>query len=594
MKKYLSQFEGVESHGNKFLLMWELLSKKYQHLSIAIIFITLLGTVFETFGVGLVIPAMALLVDQNISEKYPFIYPLLVAIGHPPHAILAIYGMLFLVFSYVIKAIYLAYMSWKQAEYVYEIKAYLSQRLFEKYLLEDYDFHLNNNSALLIRNITTEVGQLVDYFFSPLVLILTESTVIIALSFLLFYVEPVGAFFLIATAAVSMIFFQGYTRNKVALWGKERQIWEGLRIQKAQEGLGGAKDVKLLGRERSFIAQYNLYNFNASIVERKQLALSQMPRLWLETLGVIGLSILVSVVIFRSGQPADVLPTIGLFAAAAFRIIPSANRLMISMQYIRYSNASIELIESELTDDLTALKVVTGQIDFQKEVVLDNVSYFYPNTKFPAIKNICFAIKKGESVGLIGQSGAGKSTLVDLILGLLAPSSGTIKVDGINIRSNLRGWQDLIGYVPQSIFLADDTLARNIAFGLADSDINMAAIWNAIKLSQLEHFVSTLPDGINTFVGERGVRLSGGQRQRIGLARALYHSPQVLVFDEATSALDSETEADVMAAISSLMGDRTIIIIAHRLTTIDNCDVVYAMSNGSIERVNSNDRNCEI
>jgi ABC-type multidrug transport system fused ATPase/permease subunit len=329
------------------------------------------------------------------------------------------------------------------------------------------------------------------------------------------------------------------------------------------------------------------------MVERKQLTLSQIPRLWLETIGVIGLAMLIGAVVFRSGRPADVLPTVGLFAAAAFRVIPSANRLMTSLQFIRYSDAVVVLIGRELLGVDNASKVETLPVSFLREIILEGVSYSYPSSKSPTIKNINITIKRGECIGLIGPSGAGKSTLVDILLGLLIPNQGSINVDGINIKNRLRGWQDLIGYVPQSIFLTDDTLAGNIAFGLADDDISENAIWAAVRLAQLESFVESLPDGIQTYVGERGIRLSGGQRQRIGIARALYHNPQVLVFDEATSALDSKTEGGVMDAITALKKVRTIIIIAHRLSTIENCDVVYSMSNGSIEQVNSNVDKCE-
>ena len=394
--------------------------------------------------------------------------------------------------------------------------------------------------------------------------------------------EPVGASVLFFGIGIAMYVFQHTTKKHLKNWGSERQRYEGYRIQKAQEGLGGVKDVKLLGREADFIANYSLHNLNASLVERKQIALSHIPRLWLETIGVIGLTSLAIIALQHSDTPATVIPTIGLFATAAFRILPSTNRVLNSLQSLRYADVIVNLILKELATDIKEKKLEPQTISFNNQIELRNVSYIYPNAKNLSISDICLSITKGECIGLVGVSGSGKSTLVDLILGLLTPTSGKIFVDDVDISKGMRSWQDKIGYVQQSIFLSDDTLKRNIAFGLKDEDINEGLIKQAINAAQLDQFLETLPNGVNTFVGERGIRLSGGQRQRIGIARALYHNPPVLVFDEATSALDNETEVLVMDAIRALRGTRTIIIVAHRLSTIEHCDKVYRLENGSV------------
>jgi ATP-binding cassette, subfamily B, bacterial PglK len=538
--------------------------------------------VLETVGIGLVIPAIALMADENIANNYPVLQPIIAALGNPTQAQLVVYGVSLLLSAYIVKALYLAFLSWKQAQYVYGIKAYLSATLFEKYLRSPYDFHLQQNSGHLIRNLTVEVQQLVGNVLNPTVMLATELTVMMSLAVMLFLFEPIGAAVLFLVMGMAMYAFQQTTKKHLKTWGNERQKHEGFRIQKAQEGLGGVKDVKLLGREADFIANYSLHNLNASLVERKQNALSQIPRLWLETIGVMGLTLLVVIALQHTDTPATVIPTIGLFAAAAFRILPSANRVLNSLQSLRYADVVVKLMLKELAKDTEKEVAEKNSIAFDYKIELRNVSYVYPNAKTTSISDVCLAINKSESIGLVGTSGAGKSTLVDLILGLLKPTSGAIYVDGVDVATGMRSWQDKIGYVQQSIFLSDDTLKRNIAFGLKDEDIDDELIKQAIKASQLEQFIETLPNGVNTFVGERGIRLSGGQRQRIGIARALYHNPPVLVFDEATSALDNETEVEVMDAIKALKGTRTMIIIAHRLSTIEHCDKVYRLDNGYV------------
>jgi len=284
------------------------------------------------------------------------------------------------------------------------------------------------------------------------------------------------------------------------------------------------------------------------------------------------------------GKPMEaLLPTLGLFAAAAFRIMPSVNRLLSAVQSMRFYLPVIDTLHSEFCLLNAASTQQRGQpLPFNDALVLDQLSFKYPTAETPALRGISLSIPRGASIGFIGGSGAGKSTLVDTILGLLTPDSGSIKINGVDIQTNLRGWQDQIGYVPQSIYLTDDTLRRNVAFGLPPDQIDEAAVWRAIKAAQLEQFVNELPQGLETQVGERGVRLSGGQRQRIGIARALYHDPAVLVLDEATSSLDTATEHDVMEAIRALRGEKTLIIVAHRLSTVEHCDRLFRLEQGAV------------
>jgi ABC-type multidrug transport system fused ATPase/permease subunit len=343
------------------------------------------------------------------------------------------------------------------------------------------------------------------------------------------------------------------------------------------------KDVKILGREADFLEQYRLHTTSSMRVMRHLTTLQSLPRLGLEMLAVTGLAGLVLVMIWQGKPVASLLPTLGLFAAAAFRFMPSVNRVILALQTVRFSLPVIDTLHGELQLlDANKPPLSGGAFEFQHELRLEGLTFRYPGVEACALQNVSLSISKGSSVGFIGGSGAGKSTLVDIMLGLLSPTSGAVTVDGTNIQNNLRGWQDRIGYVPQSIYLTDDSLRRNVALGLPENQIDDKAVARAIQSAQLEQFVKELPQGLDTLVGERGVRLSGGQRQRIGIARALYHDPSVLVLDEATSSLDTATESDVMDAVRSLHGEKTILIVAHRLSTVADCDRLFSLENGKL------------
>ena len=347
--------------------------------------------------------------------------------------------------------------------------------------------------------------------------------------------------------------------------------------------MGGVKDVKLLGREDDFLDVFQKHNSNSARMWKLQTTLQNLPRLMFEMLAIIALAILVLTMLYMGRDINSIVPILGLFAAAAFRMMPSITRVLVSLQALRYRFSAIDTLYEELNvESIKKTGEEVGSSRFMSELTLENVVYHYPSNKASVLNNISLTIKKGESVGFIGMSGSGKSTLVDVILGLLTPTSGTVYVDGLNIQKNLRGWQNQIGYVSQSIFLTDDTLRRNVAFGIADKDIDEAAVLRAIKMAQLDELVSSLPAGIDTIVGERGILLSGGQRQRIGVARCLYHDPEILVLDEATSSLDNSTEKMVMDSITALHGKKTVIIVAHRLSTVEHCDNVFRLKNGQI------------
>jgi len=544
----------------------------------------------ETLGVGLVVPATTIMMQDDLAARYPHIQPVIEWMGNPDQSLMISGALLGLIGIYLIKNLFLAFLAWRQTRFAFGVQVQLSQRLFTTYLRQPYTFHLQRNSAQLIRNVTGEVGMFTGTITNSLI-IFTESLVLLGIGTLLIIIEPMGALVVVFVLGASTWGFNHAMRTRILRWGKLRQHHDGLRIQHLQQGLGGAKDVKLLGREEDFLAQYRVHNTQSARVAQFQSTLQLIPRLWLELLAVAGLALLVQTMLTQGREMINIVPTLGLFAAAAFRLMPSVNRILTALQSLRYTHVVINTLYEEFKLEVSEPDAILGKAAeetapaFQKEIRLSAISYSYPSASAEALHDLSIVIRKGESVGFIGPSGSGKSTLVDVILGLLPPDAGNVIVDGFDIQESMRAWQNQIGYVPQTIYLTDDTLRRNVAFGLPDSQINDASVNRAIKDAQLEEFVASLPIGIKSVVGERGIKLSGGQRQRIGIARALYHDPAVLVLDEATSALDTKTESDVMKAVNALQGSKTILIVAHRLSTIERCNRLYRLDHGTVVEV---------
>ena len=559
-----------------------ILSDAERRHALGLLCLMVIGMVVETLGIGLVVPAIAIFMEDDLGAAHPFLKPLLDVLGSPGKQQLAIYGMAALVLIYLFKTVYLAFLIWQQNKFNNRVQVNLSQRLFTLYLRQPYTFHLQRNSAQLIRNIANEVGYFLSTGLSAIMTLMTEILVLIGIVALLLFVEPLGTIGIVVVVGTACYLFQKTTRSKVVRWGHERQMHDGLRIQQVQQGLGGAKDVKLLGREQDFLDQYSIHNIKTAGACVNLAILQAMPRLWLELMTVMGLATIVLIMVAQGKDAASVLPTLGLFAAAAFRLLPSVTKIMVAAQSVRFGESAVQMLKQELKLEIADPEPVGKKWALAEKVELKNISFSYPDASRHAINNLSLEILRGETVGIVGPSGSGKSSLVDIILCLLTPDSGQIIIDGRDIRGKLRGWQNQIGYVPQSIFLTDDTLRRNIAFGIPTGQIDDAAVAKAMKSARLDEFIATLPDGLETMVGERGIRLSGGQRQRIGIARALYHNPEVIVLDEATSALDGSTESEVMDAIHALRGSKTVIIVAHRLSTVETCDRIFRMEAGKL------------
>lgn len=557
---------------------------------IPIIFILMvIGALFEVLGIGLVLPLIDV-ISGDKSSLSKFLEQILPGQSTQNITILivAIFGAV-----YVFKGAYLSFLAWVVGRFIYAVKAEVSNILMKSYIRAPYEFHLEQNSSHLLRNVSTESTQLVNHVLIPILSIAIEFVVILAVSIFLLVLEPIGTISVLLLLLTFSFFFHRIFGAYMEKIGRIRHQADGMFIQTTQEALGGIKDVKVLGKEQHFLDKFGMNNQTLADVSSRAYILSQIPRLYLETIGIIVFLSLIILLTLKGGDLGQVIPILGVFTLAAFRLLPSANRIITYMNSLSYAEKVVEMLNDHLTrTDLTNSfeHSVDAKIDkelsaFNQSIEIKNLCYQYPKATILALSNINLIIKKGESIGIVGKSGAGKSTLSDAILGLIKPSTGSIYLDGVDIYNDIKSWQALIGYVQQDIFLLDDSIRRNIAFGVPDDMIDLKRLNQAIFESQLDEFISTLPEGIDTQLGERGVRLSGGQKQRIGIARALYRNTPILVFDEATSALDNETESEIVSAIKSFKGIRTTIVIAHRLSTIEHCDRVIELKKGCMVNI---------
>ena len=543
----------------------------------------LIGIFFEMLGLGILIPSLTIMLSDNITRDYPFLSPLINKIGNPSQRELILMGMIVIIIVYFLKSVYLLFLNWMQSQFTSNLGHEISTRLLNGYLNMPYNLFINRNSAILVRNINNEVIMLTSVSQSALG-ILTELSTVVGICVMLFIIEPKGALIVSMFLLILVLIFHKLTKIKLHNWGYQRQSLIGNMQKALQNSFGGIKEIKIMRLKKYFIDEFeNSSNINAKL-QTKVNTLNLSPRLYLEFIAVLGLSILIISMVLRGEQISSIVPTMGVFLAAAFRLMPSLNRIMTSMQQIKFANPVINLFYDEFKEiKKHKIDIISNnEFHFNNSIELKKIKFSYEGSEKIVLKNLSLKITKGNTIGLIGKSGSGKSTMVDLLMGLLKPISGNVFIDENDYLSNLTNWQSLIGYVPQSIYLTDDSIKKNIAFGIHDEDIDNYKLENAILSAQLIDFINELPEGIETNVGERGVKLSGGQRQRIGIARALYNNPEVLILDEATSALDTDTEDGVMQSVGLLKKSKTIIIIAHRLTTLKQCDWIYQFNEGEI------------
>lgn len=560
-----------------------ILTGKEKRRAVLILFMVILGSFLELAGVSIFMPFINIVMDMDSIQTTPYLRYFYDLFGFTSNTYFIVALAFLIIFIYIFKNLYLAIEKNIIYKYSYKIQQRTSTGLLKAYLEEPYTFHLSKNIAELQRSMQEDTDLFTKGIIHVLELV-AELIVCMVIGIYLFFVSKSITIVVVGAMIVCTILFT-YTIKKFAkTLGKQNQGYKGKLYQWMNQALGGVKEIKVLNREEYFINNYNEYFEKYIVGLRLSRLLGVLPKYIVETACMVGLLLAVIVkILFGQKEIMDFLPQLAVFAVAAFRLMPSVGKINEHYSATIYSLPSLELIYNDLkaVEELqTSKKESVEGWKFKNAVTLSHIKYHYPDSDEYVLKDVNLEIKKGTTIAIIGSSGAGKTTLVDILLGVLQPQYGKLMADDLDISKNMSTWQREIGYIPQVIYLSDDTIRNNIAFGINESEINDDAVIAALKQAQLYEFVENLPDGLDTFVGDRGVRLSGGQRQRIGIARALYHNPEVLVLDEATSALDNETETAVMEAINNLQGLKTMVIIAHRLTTIQNADVIYEVADG--------------
>nr|WP_297767849.1 ABC transporter ATP-binding protein [uncultured Butyrivibrio sp.] len=550
-----------------------ILTTKEKVFLIYIFILIMVGSAFELLGVAIFNPYIDTITKAGTNSN------------------LVIKLSMAIIVIYLFKNAFLSYEKNVVYKYSYGIQQRVSKKLLEAYMDMPYTFHLKTNPAELIRTIRVDA----DYFAKVVIHTMELAMELIVCGIIgiyLFVVSPVIAGVIVGLLGLSMLVYVKKTKHLLRDMGKESQGYEALVYKDINQALSGIKEIKVLERDSFFIDEFSNHLYKNLNILRIIRLMAILPKYFVEAICIIGLMIAVIVLMLvDGGNVSGFIPQIAVFATAAFRLLPSVGRINEHTTAIDGTMASVDLIYKDLHAIENVKNSNINRMDYAecnnvfeglKGIELKNIEYKYPDGEIAVFSNVNFAIPKGKTVAFIGESGAGKTTLADCILGILKPYKGHIMVGGRDIYSNLPMWHKNIGYIPQFIYLSDDSIRNNIAFGIKPSEIDEDKIIEAAKKAKLYDFVCSLPEGFDTVVGERGARLSGGQRQRIGIARALYHNPEILVLDEATSALDNETETAVMESIDGLHGMKTMIIIAHRLSTIQNADLIYEVGKGGV------------
>jgi len=543
------------------------------------------GAAMEVVGVGLILPFIALLQRPAMLHESPALETFTGIFGAttPTGATIVVGVSLMAVF--VVKNLYLAGTTYLQMRFLYDRMTMLSRDLLAAYLSRSYTFFLSRNSAELVKKTVTDASFIFYSAMPSALLFAIEGLTCVLLGLMLVALEPIAVPVVAIFIGGGGYVFQRFFRRRATTLGEVVNEREEELVKRASQAFGGIKEVRIRGCEPFIVETFAETGREHAKAARIARVIAQMPRFTFETLAVAGMLLVAIIVLARGGGTERLVPLLGVMALAVVRMMPSAVRMLGAINDMRYFAPSVAALAKDLSEREPA-EPAKKALAFDTDIRFDSVDYTYPEAPKPSLENVSLTITKGEAIALVGGSGAGKTTLADILIGLLHPTKGKLLVDGTPIAAeNVRAWQRNIGYVPQHVYLGDETLRRNIAFGVPDAEIDDARIEKALAAARLTDFVKSLPKGLGTTVGERGARLSGGQRQRIGIARALYFDPKVLVLDEATSALDGLTEAEVVEAIEAARADRTTIVIAHRLSTVRGCDRLVYMAGGAITNI---------
>lgn len=561
--------------------------RKEKFQLILLLFAIVFTTVLELVGVVAIMPFVNVVMDSSTIEKTPYLKWLYSLFSFKNlNMFIAFLGVL-LILIYIIKNVCITLMYYFQYAFTFNTQKKLCGRMLKCYLSQPYIFHLENNSADLIRNINTDVMMMFQAVISMLGL-LAEVAVCGILGIYLLIQDKSIAIGVVAVFGIFILLFAKRYKDYLTRIGEEDRNYSAGIVKWLHQSFGGMKETKIAGREAYFLGNFNDNYGNWADREKMYRLLHIVPRPVMEMVCVSALLGIIVLKLLNGTQSAYFISTVSVFAVAAFRLLPSINRIVSNYGVVMFNIPAFDAVyhdlkEIERLQQLRKEEKGSGQLSFEEKITINDLTFSYPDSEEKVLENANLNIVKNQSIALIGPSGAGKTTLADIILGILEPTEGNILVDGVNIKDNPAGWREKLGYIPQSIFLMDDTIKGNILYGHEDTDEER--LWQVLEEAQLKDFVLSLDDGLDTVIGENGVRLSGGQRQRIGIARALYSNPDVLVLDEATSALDNETEEAVMEAINRLSGSKTLIIIAHRLSTTKKCDVIYEVKDKKVRRI---------
>ena len=570
--------DSTDSRKRSFHNFLSLLNRQEKLKLIYIGSLMLIGSIFEAFSLGMVIPILGLLSNPDKEISTSLFRNTFKGVSDETFVLFALLAMLII---FTLKTLFLIWKVWVQKGFTSSVSARISRDLYGTYLRQPYSYFLGKNSSTLVRN-SLSGSTFSEGIVDPILFLISEGLVTFCLLLFLMFLEPIGTLITLCVFGLGALAYRKPTSKRITKWGEIDVIQKALLINQLQQGFGGIKDLKMLRRESYFINEFNERLVISASLFRNFSLLQALPRYFLELLTIACFVVLVSTMITFGSGLISVVPVLGLFGVAAFRILPATYQIIGNVQSLNRNGPLLDYLVHDLSLIVEPSEVFKINDDNFVNAKISNLNFSYSESDNESLSGISLVVSRGDAVGIVGQSGSGKSTLVDVLLGFLKPQDGSITVNGVDINSSLQWWRSKVGYVPQSIFLTDDTLRRNVAFGLPEDEIDESAVRVALCLAQLEEFVSSLPEGGNTMVGERGVRLSGGQRQRIGIARALYNNPEVLVLDEATSSLDTETEHEVMKAVQALQGDKTVIIVAHRLSTVEYCDRLYRLDAGRI------------
>ena len=547
-------------------------------------FLLFVSVVIEVASLGLLFPTIELVLNSgNVSNNFIFSIFQFFDISNVYQIKITL--IILIVFLFLFKTIFMVIITFFQSRFLSKQKADLSSRLFTLYLKQNYTFHLNSNSSLLFKNIHTETWH-VNMYVAALIQIIVESSLVISVFAILIIIEPIGTIFISILLGLSSYLFFKKFKNRISDWGKKGVYLNEAISKITLESFNGIRELILYDKLKSVNDRYNKTINSKAEIEIKHQVMSQLPRFFIELIGIISIMVLVFIMLLQSKSSLNIISVASVFVAGTFRMMPSFNRILTSLQNLRFYKEPLKLVYDEFQKlNTDYLNDGLSDFSFESDVTLENVSYGYDDKKV-ILNNINLSISKGKTIGIIGESGAGKSTFVSLLTGLIKPTKGEILIGNKPLNENVKNWQNLVGYVPQSIFLLDDTILNNITLEYDQEKIDFERVNKCINDSQLNEFVNSLPDKLNTVVGEKGSLISGGQLQRIGIARALYSNPSILILDEASSALDSKTEGKLMDLIYNDLKGLTKVIISHNKSNLDKCDQVYEIKKGSLKNFN--------